>query len=275
MTIGERISMRRKEMKISQMQLAQQMEVSFQAVSGWERNEYLPDTAKMIRLAQCLNTTVGCLLGETGEAFPAGGSGKLFEMEKMYTQLKAAANVKQYGQTLRALAYAKAAHEGQWRKGKGSVPYLAHPLMMACHALALGIDDDRLLAAILLHDVAEDCGVAAEELPVDAWVQQRVQLLTFRENEGESRAEAKRRYFEAIGRDAEASIIKTLDRCSNLSTMATGFSRERMKAYIEETQQYVLPLLEAAGRLEPKYCNAAFVLKYHMKSLLETIKQLL
>lgn len=56
MSIGERIATLRTQRKISQTQLAEAMEVSRQAVSKWENDLSTPDPAKMIRLADVLDT---------------------------------------------------------------------------------------------------------------------------------------------------------------------------------------------------------------------------
>lgn len=56
MSIGERIAELRKERNFSQGQLAEAMEVSRQAVSKWENDLSTPDPAKMIRLADILDT---------------------------------------------------------------------------------------------------------------------------------------------------------------------------------------------------------------------------
>ena len=58
MSIGERISKLRTEQNISQNQLAMAMEVSRQAVSKWENDLSTPDPAKLIRLADVLDTDV-------------------------------------------------------------------------------------------------------------------------------------------------------------------------------------------------------------------------
>lgn len=58
MSIGERIASLRTEQKMSQNQLAKAMEVSRQAVSKWETGQSVPDSLKMIRLADVLNTDV-------------------------------------------------------------------------------------------------------------------------------------------------------------------------------------------------------------------------
>ena len=58
MSIGERIADLRKAQNISQGQLADLMEVSRQAVSKWETDQSSPDTIRLIKLADALDTDV-------------------------------------------------------------------------------------------------------------------------------------------------------------------------------------------------------------------------
>lgn len=58
MNSGERIIALRKERDISQTELARRLNVSRQAVSKWEQGTSSPDTAKLIQLAQILETDV-------------------------------------------------------------------------------------------------------------------------------------------------------------------------------------------------------------------------
>ena len=58
MSIGERISELRKQQNISQSELASSLEVSRQAVSKWENDQSSPDSMKMIRLAEILDTDI-------------------------------------------------------------------------------------------------------------------------------------------------------------------------------------------------------------------------
>ena len=58
MSIGERIAELRKAQNISQGQLAELMEVSRQAVSKWETDQASPDTIRLIKLADVLDTDV-------------------------------------------------------------------------------------------------------------------------------------------------------------------------------------------------------------------------
>ena len=76
-------------------------------------------------------------------------------VEKMYTYLRGFLVGAGMTESIKALQYARKAHEGQTRRGDGS-PYVIHPLSMACYAVALGVKDDNVIATILLHDVVED-----------------------------------------------------------------------------------------------------------------------
>jgi transcriptional regulator with XRE-family HTH domain len=56
--IGSRISKHRKDKDLTQVELANQLNVSHQAVSKWERGESIPDLATLIHLADKFNTTI-------------------------------------------------------------------------------------------------------------------------------------------------------------------------------------------------------------------------
>ena len=58
MSIGQRIAELRNQKKISQHQLAKEMNISRQAVSKWENDLAAPDTLKLIQLADYLGTDV-------------------------------------------------------------------------------------------------------------------------------------------------------------------------------------------------------------------------
>ncbi len=200
---------------------------------------------------------------------------KIFSEDHMFTRLMGNAIDENLTETYQALYYARDKHAGQARKTspftEEHIPYITHPLMMACHAHAMGIKSDHVLATILLHDVCEDCGVKPEDLPFSAKVIKSVALLT--KPEGYSGTEEeKRAYYDAIATDSTASLVKALDRCNNVSLMALAFSTEKMIEYVEETQEYVYPLLERLKRDELVYNDAIFLIKYQLRSMMETIK---
>lgn len=58
MSVGRRITELRKQQNISQLQLAKDLGISRQAVSKWENGQSLPDTEKLIQLAELLDTDI-------------------------------------------------------------------------------------------------------------------------------------------------------------------------------------------------------------------------
>jgi len=273
MRMGTKIQALRKAANMTQAALAEKLGVSFQTVSSWERDEYLPDSSRLAELAAALNVRVAELVSEKKTAHWELHD-RLFSEKHMYTFVKASSAARGFYQASVALPYAEEKHRGQSRKGTDCVPYINHPLTMACHALAMDLGDE-VVAAALLHDVCEDCGVKPNELPVSADIQTAVHLLSFRIEQDESKADAKARYFHHLSENPIASVVKVIDRCNNLSTMASGFSREKMIEYIDETEAYVLPLIDRIKNSWPEYYNASFLLKYQICSILETLKRTL
>ncbi len=201
---------------------------------------------------------------------------KIFSEDHMFTRILGYAIEENLSETYRALYYARDKHSGQARKcspfSKEHIPYIIHPLMMACHAHAMGIKGDKVLATILLHDVCEDCGIEVEELPFSDEVKKPVGLLT-KPKGYKGTAEEKKIYYDGIASDSTASIVKVLDRCNNVSLMALAFSTAKMIDYVEETQEYVYPILEKLKYdYADEYNDAAFLLKYQLRSTMETIK---
>ena len=276
MQIGEQIRTLRKKQGLTQAALAEKLYVTPQAVSQWERGTTIPDMDKLADIAAVLHTTPNVLTGEETVGQDWNIADTPFSPEHMYSRLVSTAQIEKLSETYAALPYMKEKHAGQTRKptlfsGK-RVPYIVHPLTMACHAHALGIREDKILATILLHDVCEDCGVAPEELPFSAEVREAVKLLSFQIKPGETRANAKERYYAAIAENRIARIVKILDRCNNISAMASSFSQKKLISYSDETETYVMPMLEKAKYAIPEYADAFYLLKYHMRSVLESIK---
>jgi len=61
-----------------------------------------------------------------------------------------------------AIIFATKAHEGQKRKS-GNTPYILHPMEVA-NVIATVTDDLETMAAGVLHDTVEDCGVDPREI---------------------------------------------------------------------------------------------------------------
>ena len=115
MTTGERIMKARKNRNLTQEKLAENLGVSPQAVSSWERDEYLPDTKNLTALADALDVTLDSLLREDNgwEMKPVN-----YDADHMFTFVKGRAQVYCLPQTLQVLDVMRNAHRNQIRWSK-------------------------------------------------------------------------------------------------------------------------------------------------------------
>ncbi len=153
-----------------------------------------------------------------------------------------------------AYNFALSAHQGQVRKsGK---PYLEHPLQTALTLAELQLDASSLAAA-LLHDVPENCGIAISELKakfgsevaklVDGTT--RLGRLSW-SGEGvatrESQAENLRKMLVAMAEDIRVVFIKLADRLHNMQTLDV-LSSEKQRSVAQETLEIYAPLAHRLG----------------------------
>lgn len=175
--------------------------------------------------------------------------------------------------TRKALVLAKKLHEGQYRKG--GAEYLVHPLRVCNYLISLGYCDDVLLASAMLHDAGEDVEevnanpqLLTEEYEIPPEIVDLVVLLTKPASPAkpEEKARLTRIYYDNIAKDWRALLIKLSDRANNVSTL-DSFTTEKMKSYIEETVEYVLPLCSYAKLHYPELSDAITAMKYHITSV--------
>lgn len=81
--IGQTIAGLRREHNMTQMQLADEMGVSFQAVSNWERGQSMPDISKLPELAGLFGTTIDALLGREAPLVVKAAEDKLDELPSL------------------------------------------------------------------------------------------------------------------------------------------------------------------------------------------------
>ena len=273
MTTGERIAKARKNKDLTQEKLAEQLGISPQAVSSWERDEYLPDTKNLIALADVLDVTLDSLLRKDHgwKMKPVN-----FDPGHMFTFVKGRAQVYCLPQTLRVLDEMRIAHRNQprWSKYGFDTEYTVHPLTMACHALAMGLHDDDVIAAALAHDMLEDSSdMVLTDIPANQRVREAVRVVS-KNAYDQSRPDWERTYFAEIRKNPLACLIKCLDRVNNLSGMADAFDRDGMVEYTAETDRYYPALLEVIKKV-PEWNNAWWLLRYQMITMLEAFKRLL
>lgn len=148
-------------------------------------------------------------------------------------------------------------HGNQTRKN-GDL-YVAHPLGMACFAVALDINDDNVIATMLLHDVCEDCGIQVDNLPFNDIIKKGVKYMTIGEFPGEVKLETKRRYYNELPESQVAVICKAADRFYNLQTMEGVMSPKSIVKNVVETHCLLLPMLKASRKKWTNISNILYV----------------
>lgn len=269
--IYSRIADARKAKGLTQQELADKLGVTFQAVSSWETGKFVPDTWNLIELAKILEVSVSWLVENRGD-YEFTTDKIFYDWKHMKTFVLTKAKTLKLKNTLKALSFAEEAHKGQHLKRADDIPYISHPLNMACHMFAMGIEDDAIIAATLLHDVIEDCGKTVDDLPVDDETKQLVVLMSHTKDY-EDRDEMLKKYYKGLSSNPKAALIKLVDRCNNLTKMSWGLSRDRIYRMIKETEVYVLPLLKVIKNTE--YDNAKWLLSYQIQTTLDVYKRLM
>jgi len=182
--------------------------------------------------------------------------------------LKGFAKGKNYFNTLKAINVATILHEGQFRKG--GEPYVEHPMRVTSELVALKIHDDIILATAILHDVLEDCNVTPNTLIHDYGLDPKI--VEFISILSKNKGETTQSYYDKIKQRPETLIVKISDRCHNISTMMGSFTIEKMKEYVKETEEYVIPLCKYGIKFYPEYSDQIFTMRYHIESVCKVIK---
>jgi GTP pyrophosphokinase len=186
--------------------------------------------------------------------------------DKMFTYLRGFFKGAQMRQSIASLGFAREKHEGYTRKGNGQ-PYIIHPLSMACYAVGIGIRDDKIIAAMLLHDVPEDTKTPLSELPVDDEVRLIVDCMTIQPYQNESKWQCKERYFNNLLRHPGAVICKGADRFDNLSTMEGEMPIDSIEKNVVETKNLLLPIMRKAKNHWPDMYDYINTYRHNIKVL--------
>ncbi|MEX2372753.1 MAG: HD domain-containing protein, partial [Dehalococcoidia bacterium] len=151
-----------------------------------------------------------------------------------------------------ALEFANEAHGDQ--KRRSGDPYITHPVAVARLVASLHMDPPTIAAA-LLHDVVEDCGVkpATIQAKFGDDVRQLVEGATKIDqmpgsalDTAQADAETLRKMFLAMAEDVRVVIVKLADRLHNMRTLE-WLGEDRQGALARETMDIYAPLASRLG----------------------------
>ncbi len=159
-----------------------------------------------------------------------------------------------------AYYFAAEAHRGQVRKS--GEPYLEHPMQTALILAELQLDASSLAAA-LLHDIPENCGLPIAEIEakfgseisklVDGTTKLgKVSWQAAESRAKETQAENLRKMLVAMAEDLRVVFIKLADRLHNMRTL-DALSPEKQNSIAQETLEIYAPLAHRLGIWELKW----------------------
>ena len=164
---------------------------------------------------------------------------------------------------IKAMNFAEKHHTGTRKDGQ---PEFSHQVSQACYARTMErymLHPEAVLAVIFLHDVMEDYGVSYETLVEMFGTQIAIAVVKMSKVIGKHKT-PNLYYYNTLVTCPIASIAKGFDRVHNLLTMVGGFSPEKQREYLDETMEFVVPMLKEARRThvaqEPIYENIKFVM---------------
>ena len=179
-----------------------------------------------------------------------------------------------------AFAFAFAKHGGQ-RRSTGEL-YITHPIAVA-RILAEGGHDSDVIAAALLHDVVEDCGVTIEELEekFGPAVAEMVDTVTkvndyIEKNKGTQKRDmdvlSDQKFLShlASGHNRNGVFIKCADRIHNLTTI-DSFPEDQKRAKAEHTRSVIIPAAQHLGACRLAQILGSLCLKIENRPMYDAI----
>ncbi|MBI4202888.1 MAG: bifunctional (p)ppGpp synthetase/guanosine-3',5'-bis(diphosphate) 3'-pyrophosphohydrolase [Chloroflexi bacterium] len=191
-------------------------------------------------------------------------------MKDLFTQIASYLPEERVAFVRRAYEFAAKSHDGQMRLS--GEPYIIHPVETANYLADLQLDA-ATIAAALLHDVMEDCGVSFQEIEEEfgADVARLVDGVTKlnkldlvkadrvdswegpdRQSDDGEHAESLRKLLVAMAQDLRVVLIKLADRLHNMRTLQ-AHTLERRRAIAQETLDIYAPLAHRLGMWDIKW----------------------
>jgi (p)ppGpp synthase/HD superfamily hydrolase len=179
--------------------------------------------------------------------------------QKIFGNLRNWLAAKQFWVALDAMEFAASHHTG-FRKDKVT-PEFFHQVFLANYARSihpLFLFPEATIACCFTHDLTEDYGEQVSASLVTQRFGDRIgtstRLLSKRVDGVEIPYEI---YFAGMAKDPIASLVKGIDRNHNILTMrGADWSVTKQEKYLQDLEQWFLPMLKAARRNFPQQVEA-------------------
>lgn len=178
---------------------------------------------------------------------------------------------KEYYKAVEALEYAARFHTGV--RKDGITKEFMHQLAIGHYLRTLpGIrQQEKVLSVAFLHDLLEDHNVPVEILK-EKFGSEVVEAVVLLSKKVDNKKKAIELYFSEIGGNPIASIVKGGDRIHNHQTLGNVFTCKKQKEYIQETEEFILPMLRDARNNFPDQELAYENIKHALKGQIELLR---
>lgn len=184
--------------------------------------------------------------------------------DKLKLSLRYWLHGKEFHTALKAMDLAQRYHIGTRKDGK--TPEFHHQVSIASYVRTLPdlLEQEEAIATAFLHDLVEDYKFSLIELETlfGKRITNHVKLLT---------KNGSNEYWANIVQSETASIVKGADRIHNFQSMSGVFKKEKQIKYIEECNQFIMPMLKEARRKFPEQERAYENIKLMLNSQMELL----
>lgn len=157
-----------------------------------------------------------------------------------------------------ALTFSAEAHKRQRRKDAEATPYINHPIEVANLLMQSGIDDPVTIAAALLHDTVEDCGVKYGDLARRFGTLVADTVMEVTDDKSLPKLRRKRLQITRTRFKSErAKLIKLSDKTCNLHDVTTNppkdWDAQRRAKYVQHSLAVVNTIRAASPVLAARF----------------------
>lgn len=171
--------------------------------------------------------------------------------------------------TFKALPLASKYYESLKRKSGDA--FIIHPLRVCSYLISLKIDDDKICAAALLHEIIKKCNLPYHGIEIVTNYNLDPQVLDYIRVMANVENYPKDLYYEVLKQNPEVMVLKLSNRAHTCTTLMDS-SDEEIREYVEECEQYIYPLCEYGINNYPKYANSVEVMQHHISSMCRIAK---
>jgi len=168
----------------------------------------------------------------------------------------------------RVYDFAEMKHHRQVRKDADATPYIAHPLRVFYLLLNAEVEDEKILAGALLHDVLEDTSATYQEI-VDLFGEQIANIVQeVSEDQLLPRIERRKEQVRKAGLISYgACLIKLADKIANMEDIANRPPVEWNRARKIEYYEFAFEMFKALN-IQNAYLADRFIEIYGNKDAL-------